>query len=142
VEQQSGALAACLHQRFAGGDGTTARRYQIATNDRQTAPRATPRVHRNRRTLASIIGSMHQDAVIARLLIAALRFYKRWISPLLGPRCRFHPTCSEYAMQAVARYGAARGSWLATRRLLRCHPLHPGGHDPVPANPRHRKGNE
>jgi putative membrane protein insertion efficiency factor len=80
--------------------------------------------------------------VIARLLIAALRFYKRWISPLLGPRCRFHPTCSEYAMQAVARYGALRGCWLATRRLLRCHPLHPGGHDPVPARIRPRKGNE
>lgn len=90
--------------------------------------------------------STHQDAVIARLLIAALRGYKRWISPLLGPRCRFHPTCSEYAMQAVARYGAVRGSWLAVRRLLRCHPLHPGGHDPVPAparpHPRPPTGNE
>lgn len=84
---------------------------------------------------------MHQDPVIARLLIAALRFYKRWISPMLGPRCRFHPTCSEYAMQAVARYGAGRGAWLAARRVLRCHPLNPGGHDPVPDHPRPRKGN-
>ncbi|MDQ3511505.1 MAG: membrane protein insertion efficiency factor YidD [Pseudomonadota bacterium] len=76
---------------------------------------------------------MHdQDNVIERLLIALLKFYKRWISPLLGPRCRFHPTCSEYAMQAIARFGATRGSWLALRRILRCHPLHPGGHDPVP----------
>ena len=72
------------------------------------------------------------DPVIERLLIALLRFYKRWLSPLLGPRCRFHPTCSEYAMQAIARFGALRGSWLAARRILRCHPLHPGGHDPVP----------
>lgn len=72
------------------------------------------------------------DPVIERLLIALLRFYKRWLSPLLGPRCRFHPTCSEYAMQAIARFGALRGSWLAVRRILRCHPLHPGGHDPVP----------
>ncbi|AXK72261.1 membrane protein insertion efficiency factor YidD [Lysobacter sp. TY2-98] len=74
----------------------------------------------------------HQDSVIDRALIALLRGYKRWISPLLGPRCRFHPTCSVYAMQAIARYGALRGSWLAARRILRCHPLHPGGHDPVP----------
>jgi putative membrane protein insertion efficiency factor len=72
------------------------------------------------------------DSVPARLLIALLRLYKRWISPLLGPRCRFHPTCSEYAMQAIARFGALRGCWLALRRILRCHPLHPGGNDPVP----------
>ena len=70
--------------------------------------------------------------VIDRLLIAILRGYKRWISPLLGPRCRFHPTCSEYALQAIARFGALKGIWLATRRVLRCHPLHPGGNDPVP----------
>jgi putative membrane protein insertion efficiency factor len=74
----------------------------------------------------------HQGIVIDRLLIALLRFYKRWLSPLLGPRCRFHPTCSEYAMQAIARFGALKGGWLAVRRVLRCHPLHPGGHDPVP----------
>ena len=70
--------------------------------------------------------------VIDRLLILALRGYKRIISPLLGPRCRFVPSCSEYAMQAIARYGALRGGWLALRRVARCHPLHPGGIDPVP----------
>lgn len=75
---------------------------------------------------------LHQDPVIARLLILLLRGYKRWISPLLGPLCRFHPTCSVYAMEAIARHGALRGSWLGLRRLLRCHPLNPGGHDPVP----------
>jgi len=73
--------------------------------------------------------------VINRLLIASLKFYKRWISPLLGPRCRFHPTCSEYALQAIARFGAIKGGWLAGRRILRCHPLNPGGHDPVPPPP-------
>ena len=70
--------------------------------------------------------------MIERFLIVLLRGYKRWISPMLGQRCRFHPTCSEYAMIAIARYGALKGTWLAARRLGRCHPLHPGGHDPVP----------
>jgi len=70
--------------------------------------------------------------VIGRLLIAVLRFYKRFISPLLGPRCRFVPSCSEYAMDAIRIHGPLRGCWLAARRLGRCHPFHPGGLDPVP----------
>lgn len=67
-----------------------------------------------------------------RLLISLVRLYQYLISPLTGPRCRFHPTCSHYAIEAVQNHGPLRGSWLAVRRLLRCHPLHPGGYDPVP----------
>ena len=71
----------------------------------------------------------------ARLLLALLARYRRFISPLLGQHCRFHPTCSGYAVQAVTEYGALRGSWLAARRLGRCHPFNPGGVDPVPPRP-------
>lgn len=66
------------------------------------------------------------------LLIGPLRAYQRTLSPLLGPRCRFHPSCSHYAIEAIERFGAARGSWLAVNRLIRCHPLNAGGFDPVP----------
>jgi uncharacterized protein len=65
------------------------------------------------------------------VLIALLRFYKSAVSPMLPPSCRFVPTCSEYATEAIRRYGALRGSWMGARRLLRCHPFHPGGYDPV-----------
>jgi putative membrane protein insertion efficiency factor len=61
-----------------------------------------------------------------------LAAYKRWVSPLLPPACRFRPTCSEYAAEAIARYGLIKGGWMAGGRLLRCHPFHPGGYDPVP----------
>ncbi|MBS0542888.1 MAG: membrane protein insertion efficiency factor YidD [Proteobacteria bacterium] len=66
------------------------------------------------------------------VLIALLRFYQYAISPMLGRNCRFHPTCSEYAIEAVQRHGALRGGWLAIKRVGRCHPFHPGGYDPVP----------
>ena len=67
-----------------------------------------------------------------RLLIWLIRGYKRFISPLLPPSCRYVPTCSEYAMEAIEKYGALKGGWLAIKRILRCHPFHPGGYDPVP----------
>jgi uncharacterized protein len=70
--------------------------------------------------------------MLARFLIAAVRFYQRGISPFLPPACRFMPTCSAYGLEAIERYGAARGSWLAVRRILRCHPFCRGGYDPVP----------
>ena len=65
-------------------------------------------------------------------VIAAIRFYQRKISPGLPPRCRYIPTCSEYALEAVEKYGAVKGGWLAARRIARCHPFHKGGYDPVP----------
>ena len=65
-------------------------------------------------------------------LLALLRAYRRWLSPLLGARCRFHPSCSQYASQALERHGSARGAYLALQRLLRCHPFSAGGVDPVP----------
>lgn len=67
-----------------------------------------------------------------RILLWLIRFYKRHISPSLPPACRFTPTCSEYAYQAIARHGALKGGYLAIRRILKCHPFHPGGYDPVP----------
>lgn len=72
-------------------------------------------------------------SVGGRLLTALITAYRRWVSPFLGPHCRFAPSCSAYALEAVRRYGAVRGSALAVRRLLRCHPFNPGGVDPVPA---------
>ena len=71
-------------------------------------------------------------SVAARVLLRAVGFYSRAISPAFPPRCRFHPTCSAYAAEAVAVHGAARGSWLALVRLLKCAPWHPGGVDLVP----------
>lgn len=65
-------------------------------------------------------------------MLAAIRFYQFFLSPWVGQHCRFHPTCSEYAREAIARHGGLRGGWLAVRRLSRCHPWHPGGLDPLP----------
>lgn len=65
-------------------------------------------------------------------LVLLIRLYKRLISPLLPPACRFYPTCSEYAAGAIAKHGVIRGSILAAKRLVKCNPLHPGGYDPIP----------
>jgi uncharacterized protein len=67
-----------------------------------------------------------------RLLLALIRLYQLCLSPFVGSQCRFYPTCSVYAAEAIDTHGALRGGWLALRRLLRCHPFHPGGFDPVP----------
>lgn len=69
-----------------------------------------------------------------------IHLYRYTLSPLLGPRCRFYPSCSTYALEAIDRHGALYGSWLTLRRLLRCHPLNPGGFDPVPGPRHHHHG--
>ena len=69
---------------------------------------------------------------IKSFMLKLIRFYQRHISPALGPHCRYVPTCSQYAVEAIEKYGALKGGFLALRRILRCHPFHPGGYDPVP----------
>jgi uncharacterized protein len=70
--------------------------------------------------------------VIRRFARGAIRFYQLAFSPLVGPACRFYPSCSQYALVAIERFGVLHGTYLAARRLARCHPFHPGGYDPVP----------
>jgi hypothetical protein len=77
---------------------------------------------------------------VRRLLVLPIRMYQLLISPLLGPRCRFYPSCSAYALEAILRHGVLRGPWLAARRLLRCHPWNPGGVDHVPPSRPERTG--
>ncbi len=69
-----------------------------------------------------------------KILIAFIQLYRSFLSPFLGPHCRFYPSCSCYAQQALQQYGVVQGSWLAVKRILRCHPWHEGGVDPVPEN--------
>lgn len=77
--------------------------------------------------LAALPGRLMQ-----RFLLMLISVYRYALSPLLGQRCRFHPSCSAYAAEALTKYGVLRGGWLAAKRVCRCHPFHPGGHDPVP----------
>lgn len=99
--------------------------------------------------------SHHQDAnpmsaspssqkrnVGRRLVQAPIHFYRKVISPLKPPTCRFYPTCSAYALEAVEVHGPAKGSWLALKRIGKCHPFHPGGYDPVPPRAEHTAGQQ
>ena len=80
-----------------------------------------------------------KDWTTSEIAVKVLRVYQRFISPLLGPRCRFHPTCSQYAIEAIRIHGLLPGLGLAGLRIARCHPLHPGGFDYVPAKHWRRK---
>jgi len=71
-------------------------------------------------------------AFLRELLVLPIRFYQRFVSPFTPPICRFRPTCSQYALEAILAHGVLRGVWLGARRILRCHPFHDGGFDPVP----------
>jgi putative membrane protein insertion efficiency factor len=86
--------------------------------------------------LASLLmlfhGTSDRPSVLAWLLMLPIKAYRIVLSPMLGPTCRFVPSCSTYALQALRVHGALRGSWLTVRRIGRCHPFHPGGYDPVP----------
>ena len=70
--------------------------------------------------------------MMQRLLLVSIKLYQYFISPLIGTSCRFYPSCSEYAFGAVQKYGTLKGSYLAVKRIIKCHPFHPGGFDPVP----------
>lgn len=73
-------------------------------------------------------------STLQKIAIAMIKVYQRILSPLLGNNCRFNPTCSFYAIEAINRFGVIKGCWLASKRILKCHPLHSGGDDPVPLN--------
>jgi uncharacterized protein len=74
-----------------------------------------------------------------KILISLIKLYQKVISPLTPPSCRFYPTCSHYGIEAVEKHGALKGSWLAVRRISKCHPFHEGGFDPVPENDSRKK---
>lgn len=75
------------------------------------------------------------NRLLQKIFTGLIRFYQLFISPILGNRCRFHPTCSHYMTEAIESYGVLHGIWLGLRRLLKCHPFHPGGYDPMPKAP-------
>jgi len=72
------------------------------------------------------------ETVMKQIFIGIIRFYQKFISPMTPPTCRFYPTCSHYGLEAFQKHGAFKGFWLTLKRLLKCHPFHPGGFDPVP----------
>jgi uncharacterized protein len=75
--------------------------------------------------------------VLKKVFISFIRFYQIVISPIKPPTCRFYPTCSHYGLEAIQRFGAFKGGWLTLKRILKCHPFHPGGLDPVPDKEKH-----
>jgi len=73
-----------------------------------------------------------KQAIMKVIFITLIRFYRQFISPIKPPTCRFYPTCSQYSLEAIQVHGALKGGWLSVKRILKCHPFHPGGYDPVP----------
>ncbi|WP_341536227.1 membrane protein insertion efficiency factor YidD [Glaesserella parasuis] len=92
---------------------------------------ATPHSPRSESTTGTT-GTTSKLSPLAYVMLAFVHFYRYVISPLIGPRCRFYPTCSTYALKAIKIHGAIKGGWLALKRILRCNPLSEGGEDPVP----------
>ena len=82
------------------------------------------------------------EAMLLTMVVGVIEVYRRLVSPLLPPACRFHPTCSTYAVGCLHRHGLLRGGWMSLRRIGRCHPFHEGGHDPIPAPPTDERGSE
>ncbi|EGQ21471.1 membrane protein insertion efficiency factor YidD [Sporosarcina newyorkensis] len=77
--------------------------------------------------------------MLKKVLLLGIRFYQKFISPMFPPSCRFYPTCSHYGVEAIETHGALKGSWLAVKRILKCHPFHEGGFDPVPMKKSRKK---
>lgn len=73
-----------------------------------------------------------KEIVMKQIFIGIIRFYQKFISPMTPPTCRFHPSCSQYGLESFQKHGALKGFWLTIKRILKCHPFHPGGFDPVP----------
>ena len=91
-----------------------------------------PRLHPSAASPVAEASTPSRPGPVASILLLLIGLYRQWLSPLLGPRCRFIPSCSAYGLEAIGRHGALRGGWLTLRRLLRCHPWTPCGCDPVP----------
>lgn len=85
----------------------------------------------------SVTDNARKPSLLSYVLLGVVQFYRYFISPLLAPRCRFYPTCSQYALDAIRLHGGIKGGWLAAKRIVRCHPLSEGGEDPVPAKTCH-----
>ena len=102
----------------------------LETRHAGTSPRSTMIMHELYTLSLNVIKKLNH--ALANIFIAFISFYRKWISPILGPRCRFIPTCSEYGLEAIKRHGPWRGGWLTLTRLSRCHPFTPCGCDPVP----------
>lgn len=108
--------------------------YTVPVREGSSVREEKPREHRLEDGQRDVRGAAPgQPGWAAALMLSGVRFYRRHLSPRkAAPTCRFSPTCSQYAVEALTRHGALKGAYLSVRRLLRCHPFHPGGHDPVP----------